>query len=150
VYSRMDGVHGPGSRVHGIGTYIGSSNPRSTIQILCSEMVSTHLISTVWARSDRGAVGSGRGCVDSRSWWRTMAERGGSPEFGFSRAMAVGFRWGLLLWDISYEGNSIRLTLIGGGRQQSPATVRWLGWLQASTCAAFNGVPTLRIGGKPS
>jgi hypothetical protein len=52
----MDGVHGPGSRVHGIGTYIGSSNPRSTIQILCSEMVSTHLISAVWARSDGGAV----------------------------------------------------------------------------------------------
>jgi hypothetical protein len=56
----MDRIHGPGSRVHGIGTHLGSSNSRSTIRILCSERVSTHLISTVWERSDGGAVGSGR------------------------------------------------------------------------------------------
>jgi hypothetical protein len=56
----MDWVHGPGSRVHGIGTHLGSSNSRSTIRILCSERVSTHLISIVRARSDSGAVGFSR------------------------------------------------------------------------------------------
>jgi hypothetical protein len=56
----MDRVHGPGSRVHGIGTHSGLSNPRSTIRILYTERVSTHLISVVRARSDDGAVGSGR------------------------------------------------------------------------------------------
>jgi hypothetical protein len=57
----MDRVHGPGSRVHSIGSYLGSSNPRSTIQILCTKRVSTHLILIVRARSDSGAVGSGQG-----------------------------------------------------------------------------------------
>jgi hypothetical protein len=32
------------------------------------------------------------GSADSCSRRRTMAERGGSLEFGFSRAMVVGFR----------------------------------------------------------
>jgi hypothetical protein len=54
----MDWVHGPGSRVHGIGTHLGLSNPRSTIQSLCTERVSTHLILVIWTRSDGGAVGS--------------------------------------------------------------------------------------------
>jgi hypothetical protein len=63
VYSRMDQVHGLDSRVYGIGTHLGSSNPRSTIRILCSERVSTHLISVVRARSDDGVVGFSR-------WWR--------------------------------------------------------------------------------
>jgi hypothetical protein len=143
----MERVHGPGSQVHDIGTHLGSSNPRSMIWILCTERVSTHLILVVWARLDGGAVGSGRGSVASCSQRCAMAERGGSPEFGFSRAMVVGFRCGLLLRDHNDEGNSIRLTLIGGGRQRSLATVRWLGRLRASTCVAFNGVPTLRIGG---
>jgi hypothetical protein len=57
-----------------------------------------------------------------------MAEHGGSLVFGFSRALVVGFRRGLLLRDHSGEGKLIRLTLIGGGRQRSPATVRRLGW----------------------
>jgi hypothetical protein len=79
-----------------------------------------------------------------------MAERGSSLEFRFSRVMVVSFRWGLLLRDHSHEGNSVRLTLIGGGLQWSPATVRWLSRLRASMCVASDGVPTLRIGWKPS
>jgi hypothetical protein len=55
-----------------------------------------------------------------RGWtWRLA-------EFEFSRAMVVGFWWGLLLWDHNDEGNAFMLTLIGGERQRSPATVRWL------------------------
>jgi hypothetical protein len=56
----MDRVYRLDSQVHGIRTHLGSSNPRSVIQILCSERVSTHLISAVRARSDGGAVGSGQ------------------------------------------------------------------------------------------
>jgi hypothetical protein len=67
------------------------------------------------------------GGVGSCSRRRATAERGGSPEFKFSRAMVVSFWWGLLLRDHSDEGNLIRLTFIDGGRQQSPAMVRRLG-----------------------
>jgi hypothetical protein len=75
----MDRVHGPGSWVHGIGTHLGSSNPRSTIRILCTKRVSTHLILVIRARSDDGAVGSDRGrrglaltaAHHSRAWWLT-------------------------------------------------------------------------------
>jgi hypothetical protein len=52
---------------------------------------------------------------------------GGLPEFRFSWTMVVGFQWALLLRDHSDEGNSIRLTLISGGRQRSLTTVRRLG-----------------------
>jgi hypothetical protein len=90
------------------------------------------------------------GGVGARTRRRGMAERGGSPEFQFSRAMVVSFQWGLLLRGHSGEGNTIMLTLIGGGRQRSPATVRRLGWLQVSTCAASDGVPFLQIGWEPS
>jgi hypothetical protein len=117
----MDRVHGPGSRVHDMGTHLGSSNPRSTIRILCTKRVSTHLILVVRARSDGRAVGSDRG-------WRAMAEHHGLPEFKFSWAMVVGFWWGFLVRDHIDEGNLIRLTLIGGGRQRSLATVRRLSW----------------------
>jgi hypothetical protein len=146
----MDRVHGPGSWVHGIGTHLGSSNPRSMIRILCTERVSTHLILVVWARSNGGRLAPAGDGAGLRSWQRAMAERGGSLEFRFSRAMVVGFRRGLLLRDHNDEGNLIRPTLIGGGRQRNPATVRWLSRLWASMCAAFNGVPALKIGGKHS
>jgi hypothetical protein len=66
------------------------------------------------------------GGAGSRSRRRVVAERGGSPEFEFSRATVVGFRWGLLLRDCSDEGNVFMLTLIGGERQRCPATVRWI------------------------
>jgi hypothetical protein len=67
------------------------------------------------------------GSVGSRSQRRVVVERGGSSEFEFSRATVVGFWWGLLLRDHNNEGNMFILTLIGGERQQSLATVRRLG-----------------------
>jgi hypothetical protein len=73
-----------------------------------------------------GAAGSGRGrrrlaltvACHSRVWQLT-----GVRVF---RATVVGFQWGLLLRDHSGEGNFIRLTLISGGWQRSPAMVRRL------------------------
>jgi hypothetical protein len=67
------------------------------------------------------------GGASSRSSGRVAAERGGPPEFEFSRATLVGFWWGLLLRDNSNEGNVFMLTLIGGGWQRSLAMVRRLG-----------------------
>jgi hypothetical protein len=58
---------------------------------------------------------------------RITAEHGGSPEFESSRAMVVGFWWGLLLQDHSDEENVFMLTLINGEWQRSPAMVRRLG-----------------------
>jgi hypothetical protein len=69
------------------------------------------------------AVGGG---VGSRSRRRVTTEHGGSPEFEFSQATVVSFRWGLLLRDHSDEGNVFMLTLITRERQQSPTMVRWL------------------------
>jgi hypothetical protein len=57
------------------------------------------------------------GGADSRSRWRIVAERGGSPEFEFSQATVVGFRGGLLLWDHNDKGNVFMLTFIGGEQQ---------------------------------
>jgi hypothetical protein len=74
-----------------------------------------------------GRLAPAGGSAGSRTRRRATAEHGGSPEFGFSRATVVDFRWGLLLRDHSSEGNLIRLTIIGGGRYRSPATVRRLG-----------------------
>jgi hypothetical protein len=68
----MDRVHGPSSRVHCIGTLLGSSNPRSMIRILCSGRVSTHLISVVRARSDGEVVGPGR-------WWCGRTHTAAAP-----------------------------------------------------------------------
>jgi hypothetical protein len=145
----MDRIHGPDSRVHGIGTHLGSSNLRSMIRILCTERVSTHLILVVRARSDGGAVGSGRG----RCGLALMVARHGRAwrltRFHVFSSHGGRFRWGLLLRDHSDEGNLIRLTLIGEGRQRSPAMVRRLGRLRALMCAAFHDVLALRIGGKP-
>jgi hypothetical protein len=91
------------------------------LEIKPIEPVSRVLISVVHRRSD------GWGGAGSRSRRRIAVEHGGSPEFEFSRATEVGFRWGLLLRDHSDEGNAFMLTLIGGQRQWSPATVRQLG-----------------------
>jgi hypothetical protein len=72
------------------------------------------------------AAGYGRGGISSCSRQRVAVERGGSPEFEFSRATVVVFRWGLLLRDHRDEGNVFMLTLIDRERQRSPATVRRL------------------------
>jgi hypothetical protein len=146
----MDRVHGLGSWVHGIGTHLGSSNPRSMIRIFCTERVSTHLILVILARSDGGTVGFGQGrrgltltvaCL-GRAWWLAgvwvFSSHGGRFPMRFSPMGSQRRR------------NSIRPTLIDGGRQWSLATVRCLGRLWASMCTAFNGVSTLRIGGEPS
>jgi hypothetical protein len=85
-----------------------------------SKPVSRLLISAVHHRSDGWGAGFTRG-------WRVTAERGGSPDFKFSRATVVGFQWGLFLRDHSDEGNSIMLILIGGECQRSPTMVRRLG-----------------------
>jgi hypothetical protein len=77
-----------------------------------------------------------RGGAGSRSRQRVAAERGGTPEFEFSWATVVGFRWGLLLRDHNDEGNVFMLTLIGGERQQSSAMVRWLGRCLSTVRAA--------------
>jgi hypothetical protein len=87
-------------------------------------------------------VGGGAG---SRSWWPVRAKHGGSPEFGFSRATVVDFRWGLLLRDHNDEGNLIMLSLIGGEWQQSPATVRRLGRCLATVRAASSEASTARM-----
>jgi hypothetical protein len=112
------GSTGVGSRVHG-SIKRQSLATGSMTRNKPSEPLSRLLISTVHHRSD------GWG-----GWLRSGAARahahGGSPEFEFSRAMVVGIRWGLLLRDHNDEGNSVRLTLIGGGQQWSPAMVRRL------------------------
>jgi hypothetical protein len=72
------------------------------------------------------------------------AERGGSPEFKFSRVTVVGFRLGLLLRDHSDEGNLVMLTLIGGERQRSPATVRRLSRCLVTVRAASGEASALR------
>jgi hypothetical protein len=83
-------------------------------------------------------LASAGGGVGSCSRQRVTAERGGSPEFEFSWATVVSFRWGLLLRDHIDEGNVFILTLIGGEWQRSPAMVRRLGrWL--STMRAATG-----------
>jgi hypothetical protein len=66
------------------------------------------------------------GGIGSRSRWCVAAERGGSPEFEFSRATVVIFWWGLLLRNHIDEGNVFMLTLIGGEWQRSPAMVKRL------------------------
>jgi hypothetical protein len=85
-------------------------------------------------------AGSG---ADSRSRWCIAAERGGLLEFEFSRAMMVGFWWGLLLRDHNDEGNMFMLTLIGGEWQRSSATVRRPGWC-LSTVRAASGEASAR------
>jgi hypothetical protein len=85
------------------------------------------------------------GGAGSRSRRLITAERGGSPEFGFSRATVVGFRWCFLLQDHNDEGNLIRLTLIGGGRQRSPATVRRLGQCFVTVRAASDEASAPRM-----
>jgi hypothetical protein len=113
----MDRVHGPGSRVHGIGTHLGSSNPRSTLRILCSERVSPHLISVVRARSDGGAVGFGR--------WRRgrmhmvvapseLAREGSGRRSGEGISSLSGLKW---------TGAERILTR---GRTRRGTTPRWL------------------------
>jgi hypothetical protein len=92
-------------------------------------------------------VGGGAG---SRSRRRIAAERDGSPEFEFSRATVIGFRWGLLLRDHSDEGNMFMLTLIGGEQQQSPTMVRWLGWCLSTVRAASGEASALRTCTKSS
>jgi hypothetical protein len=101
------------------------------------------LISAVHHRSD------GWGDVFARGR-RVTAERGGSPEFKFSRATVVGFRWGLFLRDHSDEGNSIMLTLIGGEWQQSPTMVRRLGRCLVTVRAASGEASAPRTCAKAS
>jgi hypothetical protein len=114
-------------------------------QIKSNEWVSRFLISAVRARSDGGAVGSDRG------WHRltlTAACHGRAWQFArvqVSRAMVVSFRSGLLLRDHSDQVNSIRLTLIGGGRQRSPAMVRQLGRCLVMVRAASGEASTPRM-----
>jgi hypothetical protein len=79
-----------------------------------------------------------------------MAERGGLLGFRFSRAMVVGFRWGLLLWERNDKGNSFMLTLFGVGWQRGLAMARWLGWPRVTMCAASDGALASRTGWEPS
>jgi hypothetical protein len=90
------------------------------------------------------------GSAGSRSRRRVMAERRGSPEFEFSRATVVGFRWGLLLRDHSDEGNVFILTLIGGERQRSPAMVRRRSRCMLTVRAASGEASTSRTCAKAS
>jgi hypothetical protein len=122
------GSTGVGSCVHGLHYMpvvdsvicVQDLSPRRGI--LASNLGRSSLIRWLgWLAPTGGGAGS-------HSRRRATAERGGSPEFRFSRATVVGFRWGLLLWDHNDEGNLIRLTLIDGGWQWSAATVRQLGW----------------------
>jgi hypothetical protein len=78
----------------------------------------------IWRLRCLAPTGDGAG---SHSRRHVTVECGDSPEFEFSRATVVGLRWGLLLRDHRDEGNVFMLTLIGGERQWSPTTVRWLG-----------------------
>jgi hypothetical protein len=110
-----------------------------TVQIKPSKSVSRLFITDPMAET----AGSGRGR-------RIVAERGSSPEFDFSRATVVGFRWGLLLRDHSDEEDVFILTLIGGERQQSPTTVRRLDWCLATVRAASGEASTPRTCGKAS
>jgi hypothetical protein len=92
----MDRVHGPGSRVHDVGTLLGSSNPRSTIRILCSERVSTHLISVVRARSDGGAASFGwwrRGCTHTTAAPSELAREGSGRCSGEGISSLSGLKW---------------------------------------------------------
>jgi hypothetical protein len=92
----MDRVHGPSSRVHGIGTHLGSSNPRSTLRILCSERVSPHLISVVRARSDGGAVGFGRwrrGRMHTVVAPSELAREGSGRRSGEGISSLSGLKW---------------------------------------------------------
>jgi hypothetical protein len=109
---------GPSVPAHGSTNFIKRWSLASglTVQFKPSKSVSRLFITDPMAET----AGSGRGR-------RVAAERGSSPEFEFSRATVVGFRWGLLLRDHSDEGNVFILTLIGGERQWSPTTVRRLG-----------------------
>jgi hypothetical protein len=84
------------------------------------------------------------GGAGSRSWRCAMVERGSSPEFEFSRATLACFRWNLLWRDHNAEGILIMLTLIGGERQRSPATVRRLGRCLAMVRAASGEVSAPR------
>jgi hypothetical protein len=110
----------------------------SASKIYHHEGVSRLLISTVPPIRRLGRLAPAGGGAGSRSWRRAMAERCGSLEFGFSRDMVVDFRWGLILQDHNDEGNSMRLTLIGGGQQRSPATGRWLGRCLVMVRATFD------------
>jgi hypothetical protein len=90
------------------------------------------------------------GDAGSRSRRHIAAERGGSPEFEFSRATVVGFWWALLLRDHNDEGNMFMLTLIGGERQRSPATVRRLGRCLSTVRATSSEASALRTCAKAS
>jgi hypothetical protein len=116
----MDRVHGPGSWVHGIGTHIGSSNPRSTIRILCSERLSTHLISAVRARSDGGAVGFGRLAA------RAHAHGGGSIG-ACPRGVGAALRGGDLIaeWPKVDRGRRGLSPVAGRRGQQLLDGLRW-------------------------
>jgi hypothetical protein len=90
----------------------------------------------------RTSLNTGRWLLDRRPRWilanrylglqsrpfitDPTVECNGSLEFEFSWATMVGFWWCLLLRDHNDEGNVFMLTIIGGERQRSPATVRRL------------------------
>jgi hypothetical protein len=90
------------------------------------------------------------GGASSRSWWRVVAQCGGSPEFEFSRATVVGFQWGFLLWDHNDEGNVFMLILISTERQRSPAMVRRLGRCLSTVRVASGEASTPRACAKAS
>jgi hypothetical protein len=145
----MDRVHGPDSWVHGIGTHLGSSNPRSMIWILCSERASTHLISIVRARSDDGVVGFGRwrrGRTHTTVAPSELAREGSRRRSGEGISSLSGLKWTSGGGDShpmqDAEGNNSSMAC--GGSFPPPSTVNgdqqfWSSSSQGTGLGSFRG-----------
>jgi hypothetical protein len=139
---------GPPTPAHGSTDFIKRQSLASglTTQIESSEPVSRLLISAVH-----------RWFGDWGGWLRPGAAPARARD-GASRLSAVAHRsstvvsfwWGLFLRDHSDEGNVFMLTLIGGERQRSPATVRRLGRCLLTVRAAFGEASAPRACAKAS
>jgi hypothetical protein len=101
----MDWVHGPSSRVHGLGTHLGSSNLRSTIRILCKGIYPSNLGRT-------GKIGRRGGWLRSGAAWAHAHGGAAWPSVAAHRSSGFLEPW----WSVSNEVYSYGITAMRGTR----------------------------------